>query len=182
MCAPQQHQWPQGLFVPRIRGIGNDAEAECWIQGGKLLCTAISLGRFKNGDDFQVQTNVLMSYIQNFFIPLKTKPKDTAAQSLFQWADDAAFHSTKVHLQLINHQKMWEKCMQIGLLNFDSKWEKKRELVFSRRHLSCHASLARKSNEAILPNAELTPVAADTISFKCALFWTIFTSQLHSEL
>lgn len=48
--------------------------------------------------------------------------------------------------------------------------------------MSCRASLARESSEALLPNAELTHVAADTISFKCALLLTIFTSQLHSEL
>lgn len=81
-----------------------------------------------------------------------------------------------------SYQKIWEKWMQISLLNFDCKQEKKENLFSIRDITSCPFYLIREGNEAFLFMLNLLLLVVDTISFKCALFLKIFSSQLHIEL
>lgn len=72
--------------------------------------------------------------------------------------------------------------MQISLLNFDSKREKKENMFAIRDIASCPFSLIREGNEAFLFMLNLLLVVVDTISSKCVLFLKIFISQVHIEL
>lgn len=80
-----------------------------------------------------------------------------------------------------NYQKIWKKWMQISLLNFDSKQEKKENLFSIRDIASCPFSLIREGTEAFLFMLNLLLVAVDTTSFKYVLFLkTFFFKSLKS--
>lgn len=81
-----------------------------------------------------------------------------------------------------NYHNIQEKWMQISLLNFDSKWEKKENLFSITDIVSCSFSLIREGDEAFLFMLNLFLVVVDTISFKYVFFLKTFISQLRLEL
>lgn len=101
------------------------------------------------------------------------------------WLDDLTmlcFKAQRLACKWQNYQKFWYKWMQISLLDFDSKWERKEDIFNQRHHIMPFFFLIRESSEAFVLMLDLLLVVVDTVTLKYALFIKICIFQLCIEL